>query len=172
MSARAALARVAAVVAVFAASVAVGNALGEDERAAPTPAPAKRAAVPLGSLRLEPAPALPELRTVPVRRAPAPAATGPAPAATGPPAEGSGGAPSEDDGYVAPSPEPPAASTPSAGSEPSVPAPPRTPTSPPPSATDTPDLPYVPAPDPAPMPVPVPRPDPSPNGGSGQFGGG
>jgi hypothetical protein len=164
MSGRSALARGAAAVAVFAASFAVGNALDDDERPAAPHAPAKQATTTaLGPLRLDSAPALPELRAVPARPKPKPVPTAPA----GVPAAGSEGVPVETGGYVAPTPTPPVSSSPPADPAPAAPPPP---SNPPPSSTDAPQS-SAPAPDPAPSPAPVPSPDPSPSGGSGQYSG-
>jgi hypothetical protein len=170
MSGRAALVRGAAAAAVFAVSFAIGNALGEDDRPAAPHAPAARQATTaaLGPLRLEPAPALPELRAVPSKRKPAPAApAGPRPAAPAAPALESEGVPPETGGYSAPTPTPPVSSPPPAEPAPTAPAPP---SEPPPSTTDAPQS-SAPGPDPAPAPAPVPTPDPSPSGGSGQYAG-
>jgi hypothetical protein len=166
MSGRAALTRGAVVVAVFAVSFAVGNALDEDERPAAPHAKARKATTTaLGPLRLEPAPALPGLRAAPANRGPAPAAqTGPAPAAPVEPAVASDGVPAETGGYSAPTPTPPVSSPPPDEPAPVAQAPPA---APPPSSTDAPS----PAPDPVPAPAPVPMPDPSPQGGSGQYEG-
>jgi len=170
MSGRAMLAGGAAAVAVFAGSFALGNALGEDERSAAPHAPAKQESAALGTLRLEPAPALPELRALPVRPGPRPAAAVPArpapPEAAAPTAD-PGPAPEETGGYAAPTPAPPVSSAPPAEPVPPTPAPP---SDPPPSPTVAPE-PSAPGPDPAPAPAPAPTPDPSPNGGSGQYQG-
>jgi hypothetical protein len=169
MSSRSALARGLGAVAVFAGALAIGNALGDDERPAARHAPVKQAkATALGSLRLEPAPALPELRAVRDKPKPTPAAPGrPAPVAPAEPVPESDDVPVETGGYVAPTPAPPVSSSPPANPEPAAPAPP---SEPPPSPTDAPES-AAPAPDPAPAPAPVPTPDPSPGGGSGQYSG-
>jgi hypothetical protein len=176
MSGRSALARGAAVVAVFAVSFAVGSALGEDERPAARHAPARQATTTeLGPLRLEAAPALPALRAVPVRPKPKPAPA--APAGTGPaapvePVAESAVVPAETGGNAAPTPTPPVSSPAPAEPTPVAPAPraPAPPSEPPPSSIDVP-VSSAPAPDPAPAPAPVPMPDPSPSGGSGQYDG-
>jgi hypothetical protein len=171
MSGRAALVRGAAAVAVFAVAFAVGNALGEDERPAAPHAPARQATTAaLGPLRLEPAPALPELRAVPKSKPTRPPAAlaRPGPAMPTAPAVESEGVPAETGGYSAPTPTPPVSSPAPAEPPPKAPAPP--PSEPPPSSTDAPQS-AAPAPDPAPAPAPVPTPDPSPSGGSGQFAG-
>jgi hypothetical protein len=169
MSGRSALAGGLVAVAVFAGSLVIGNALGDDERPADRPAPVKQAkATPLGPLRLEPAPRLPELRAVRDKPKPAPAApAGPAPVAPAEPPAESEEVPVETGGYVAPTPAPPVSSSPPSNPEPAAPAPP---SEPPPSSTDAPQS-VAPAPDPAPAPAPVPTPDPSPGGGSGQYSG-
>jgi hypothetical protein len=163
MSGRRTVAHVAGVVAVFALCFAVGSALGEDERPAPRHTPAKKTTVRLGSLRLEPAPALPGLRAVRVKRSPKPGAAA-APASA--PAVAPRSAPSEPSGASAPSPEPATTSTPPTGSAPPAPS-----ASPAPPPTSAPQQQTAPAPDAAP-PASMPAPDPSPNGGSGQFQGG
>ena len=169
MSGRSALARGAVAVAVFAGAFAIGDALGDDERPTARQAPVKQAkTTALGPLRLEPAPALPEVRAARVRSKPASAApAGPSPAPpAGPVAEAEGG-PVETGGYVAPTPTPPVSSSPPSSPAPAAPPPP---SDPPPSSTDAPRS-AAPAPDPAPAPAPVPTPDPSPNGGAGQYAG-
>ena len=171
MSDRSALARGAAVLALFAVAFAVGEALGEDERPAAPHAPAKAATITadLGPLRLEPAPALPELRAAPARPKPKPAPAEPAGANLAPPADPAAESVGETEtgGYVAPTPTPPVSSSPPVTPAPAAPPPP---SEPPPSSTDAPQ-PAAPAPDPAPAPAPVPTPDPSPSGGSGQYSG-
>jgi hypothetical protein len=133
MSGRSALARGAAAVALFAGSLAIGNALGDDERPAAPHAPAKQAkTTALGPLRLEPAPALPELRAVPVKSKPAPAPAGPSPVAPAEPVAESEGVPVETGGNAAPTPTPPVSSP--APAEPAPPAAPP-PSEPPPSST-------------------------------------
>jgi hypothetical protein len=178
MSGRRLLARGAAVGAVFAVSFAVGAALDDGEPAPRSTSPAndarsqarvtRTAAARLGSLRLEPAPALPDLRAVPVERPPAaPARAAPARPDTPASAAESDAAPAPDTGYTPPAPSvtSPAPSNPA----PSNPAPPA---NPPPSTTDAPQpASPTPAPDPAPAPAPAPTPDPSPSGGSGQYTG-
>jgi hypothetical protein len=161
MSGRSALTRGAVAVAVFAVAFAVGNALGEDERSAAPHAPAKREKAALGSLRLEPAPALPELRAVPVKPKPAPAA--PAGAAPVEPVANSEGVPEETGGYVAPTSTPPVSSPPPPEPAPAQPAPPG---DPPPAPREVPEA-APPTPDPSPIPA-VPTPDPAPPGGYGQ----
>jgi hypothetical protein len=181
MSGRSALARGVAAVVVFAVSFAVGNALDDDDPAAPSQPPsaegrsassevrANRTAAPLGSLRLERAPALPDLRGVPAARGPDPAAAPARSAETPAPAVESDEAPASDGGYSPPAPEPYVTSP-----APSNPAPPSPspPANPPPSNTNAPQpASPTPAPDPAPAPAPAPTPDPSPSGGSGQYAG-
>lgn len=166
MSGRSALARGAVAVAVFAAAFAVGNVLGEDERSAAPQTPAKRATVPVGPLRLEPAPALPGLRVVPARPKPKPApaaSAGPGPAAASDPTAGSEGVPVETGGYSAPTQSPPVSSAPPAA-EP-TPAEPAPPSDPEPAPREVPQA-SAPTPDPAPIPA-VPTPDPAPPGGYG-----
>ena len=171
MTGRSALARGAAVVAAFAVPFAVGNALGEDERPAPRQsAAAAREVAGLGPLRLEPAPAIPDLRSVPIWRVPQRASTGPgaaSPVAATPkaasPEQGASPAPS--------SPPPPSAPAPTYTPPPSTaPAPAAPPPSTPPPASETPAPPAA-GPDPAPAPAPAPTPDPPPLGGSGQYTG-
>jgi hypothetical protein len=167
MRGRSALVRGVVVVGVFAVSLAVGNALGEDEHAAAPLEPAKRATVAVGPLRLEPAQALPELRAAPARPRPRSAqaeSAAPVPVAPAAPAAGSEGVPAETGGSVAPTPTPPVSSPP-AEQAPSEP-----PADPPQSTTDAPHS-ATPGPDPAPAPAPVPAPDPAPQGGSGQYDG-
>jgi hypothetical protein len=170
MSGRSMLAGGAAAVAVFAGSFALGNALGEDERSAAPHAPAKQESAALGTLRLEPAPALPELRARPVRPGPRPAAAVPArpapPEAAAPTADPEP-VPAEAGGYAAPTPAPPVSSAPSHEPVPATPAPP---SDPPPSPKDVQEQ-SAPGPDAAPAPAPAPTPDPSPKGGSGQYQG-
>jgi hypothetical protein len=151
MSGRSALARGAALVAVFGVTFAVGSALGEDDPPVTQHAPAKRAVVTPGALRLDPAPALPELRAVPVKEEPAPAAPAPVPVET--------------PVYVAPEPQV-VYETPAPPAD-TAPAPAEQPASPPPSEPE----PEPAAPEPDPAPVPVPTPDPAPSGGSGQYSG-
>jgi hypothetical protein len=168
MSGRSVLAGGAAAVAVFVVSFAIGNALDDDERPAAPHAPAKQArTTALGPLRLDSAPALPELRAVPARPKPKRVPTAPAGAAPAAPVADSEGVPVETGGYAAPTPTPPVSSSPPADPAPAAPPPP---SNPPPSSTDAPQS-AAPAPDPAPAPAPVPTPDPSPSGGSGQYSG-
>ncbi|HEV3379286.1 MAG TPA: hypothetical protein VG126_18580 [Thermoleophilaceae bacterium] len=177
MSGRSVLVRGVAAVAVFAVAFAVGNKLGDDDPATPSPVPAAenraassevredRTKAPLGSLRLERAPALPDLRAEPVARRPEPAAAPARPAETAPRVD-SEEAPASDGGYSPPAPEPYTA--PPAPSNPA----PSTPANPPPPDTNAPQpASPTPAPDPAPAPAPAPTPDPSPSGGSGQYAG-
>ncbi|MGH2716259.1 MAG: hypothetical protein ACRDM7_20725 [Thermoleophilaceae bacterium] len=156
MSGRFALARAAVVVAVFGVFFAVGGALGEDEQPAPEQAGSKRSTVTLGSLGLEPAPALPDLRAEARKKTPKPAPAEPRPVASYSADEEAGGT----DAIAPPPTQPTSSPQPSAPAPPAT-SPPEVPTSPEPT----------PAPDPAPGPASPPMPDPSPNGGSGQYDG-
>lgn len=166
MSGRSALMRGAAAVAVFACAFAIGNALGDDEPSAARHEPAKPAkATALGALRLEPAPALPDLRAVPARPKPKPASAAPTaagPAAPAEPPAETEGVPVETGGYSAPTQTPPVSSAPPAEPTPAEPAPPSDPE---PAPREVPQA-SAPTPDPAPIPA-VPTPDPAPPGGYG-----
>jgi hypothetical protein len=148
--------RALATLAVFAAFFVAGNSLGKDERSEPAPVPAKTATVSLGTLRLEPAAGLPELRAVrperPTRRKTAPA--GPV---SDVPASGSAEADA-----AAP---PPVDESPPAYTPPPEPQPQSPPANTSPPVQSTPEPPEAPSPDPAPSPAPAPSPDPSPGGG-------
>jgi hypothetical protein len=181
MSGRSVLVRGVAVVAVFAVAFAVGNKLGDDDPATPSPVPAAenraassevredRTQAPLGSLRLERAPALPDLRAEPVARRREPAAAPARPAETPAPAVESEEAPASDGGYSPAAPEPYTAPPAPSNPAPYTPAPPANP--PPPDTNAPQPASPTPAPDPAPAPAPAPTPDPSPRGGSGQYAG-
>jgi hypothetical protein len=160
MSSGPALTRAVAVVAVFGISVAAGNALGTDETPAPARDVARSSAPTLGSLRLEPVAALPDLRAVPEK--PRPEAPEPVPVLSEPPAPP---APDTDEGEVVS--EPPVSTVEPVAPTPPAPAPPR----PTPPVQSTPEPAGPPAPDPAPAPAPIPTPDPSPRGGAGQYSG-
>jgi DNA polymerase III subunit gamma/tau len=150
--------RALATTAVFAAFFVAGNALGEDEQAAPAPVAAKTSAVALAPLRLEPTPGLPDLRAERAERRRSRRATPPKPAAGGP----SVAAEPEASGATSPGPvaESPPVYTPSVEPQPQTP-----PSATPPPVQSTPETPEAPAPDPAPAPAPAPSPDPSPGGG-------
>jgi hypothetical protein len=145
--------RALATVAVFAAFLVAGNALGKDERSEPAPAAARTSAVSLGALRLDPAAKLPDLREVRRERQSSrrPARTAVVadapPVAESPEASGAGEtAPAsviESPPTYTPQPQSPPANT----------------------VESAPEQPAAPAPDPAPSPAPAPSPDPSPGGG-------
>jgi hypothetical protein len=162
MSSDSALTRAVAIVAVFGVALAAGNALGKDDEPEPAREVARTSAPALGPLRLEPAPALPDLRAVRERRRreppPAPVPTSGAPA---PPSADT------DQGDVAVQ----APVSPVQPVTPPAPAP-TSPSPAPPPVESSPEPAGPPAPDPAPAPAPAPAPDPSPRGGSGQFSGG